>query len=469
MNKQDIEEGECSSDDSIAGYTPIERPTDSKPSRQTELVDDSDDDPEPQVCQTNSDSDSDNDCSASKRRSKVGLWARRDAIVPEAAGNETFKMMAAAFQAERKSKKKNNIWGSIIQEDSLNSTLSGIGVKRCLADLESDRGAEAYDYTIPHAEAAKQKLAKKREWKLKGSQEDEMEGYWGGSGDINEVATEDTMDEEQSPDKDRKQVVEGGETDERRGTKRSAKERLGKRRVAMDRFNGQKLAAPGESKQLLDIGDEDFLENSDKDFALLLAERLGEEKPELLQGLITQFGKSAANKVYKLTQKCEAKGGMEINNGARRRTSGGVFFYLLKTDSSHGIDLIQARKFLADSKKLEDRKFLEAKKRKKGRDFDREMKDFLALRKEIQEKKVDVEDKQTEEGMDEDAGKADEGIAAFSNIITSLGGEKPEVPAIDRLKSFQEPDAPPNSVERVERSLPEYEDDLFSHDIDFEL
>jgi len=295
------------------------------------------------------------------------------------------------------------------------------------------------------------------------------EGYWGGSGDINEVATEDTMDEEQSPDKDRKQVVEGGETDERRGTKRSAKERLGKRRVAMDRFNGQKLAAPGESKQLLDIGDEDFLENSDKDFALLLAERLGEEKPELLQGLITQFGKSAANKVYKLTQKCEAKGGMEINNGARRRTSGGVFFYLLKTDSSHGIDLIQARKFLADSKKLEDRKFLEAKKRKKGRDFDREMKDFLALRKEIQEKKVDVEDKQTEEGMDEDAGKADEGIAAFSNIITSLGGEKPEVPAIDRLKSFQEPDAPPNSVERVERSLPEYEDDLFSHDIDFEL
>ena len=63
-----------------------------------------------------------------------------------------------------------------------------------------------------------------------------MEGYWGGSGDINEVATEDTMDEEQSPDKDSKQVVEGGETDERRGTKRSAKERLGKRRVAMDRL-----------------------------------------------------------------------------------------------------------------------------------------------------------------------------------------------------------------------------------------
>lgn len=30
---EDIEDGECSSDgDSIAGYTPIERPTDAKPS-----------------------------------------------------------------------------------------------------------------------------------------------------------------------------------------------------------------------------------------------------------------------------------------------------------------------------------------------------------------------------------------------------------------------------------------------------
>jgi len=54
----------------------------------------------------------------------------RDALVPEPTGNETFKMMAAAFQADRKSKKKNNIWGTIIQEESLNSTLSGFGVNR---------------------------------------------------------------------------------------------------------------------------------------------------------------------------------------------------------------------------------------------------------------------------------------------------------------------------------------------------
>ena len=34
---------------------------------------------------------------------------------------------------------------------------------------------------------------------------------------------------------------------------------------------------------------------------------------------------------------------------------------------------------------------------------------------------------------------------------------------------FQEPGAPPNSVERVERTLQEYDDDLFSTTDDIEL
>ena len=61
----------------------------------------------------------------------------RDALVPpvDPADNETFRLMATAFQAERSgrtagNKKKNNIWGSIIQEDTLNSSLSGFGVNR---------------------------------------------------------------------------------------------------------------------------------------------------------------------------------------------------------------------------------------------------------------------------------------------------------------------------------------------------
>merc|ERR1719193_2943280 len=116
------------------------------------------------------------------------------------------------------------------------------------------------------------------------------------------------MDEEQAPE-------------ERRGTKRNIKERLGKKRVVMDRFHGEKLAAPGEPKHLIDISDEDLLESSNKDFSHLLAERLGEDKPELIEGIVDKFGKELAHKLYKLTQKKEIGGGLEINNGARRRTS----------------------------------------------------------------------------------------------------------------------------------------------------
>ena len=39
------------------------------------------------------------------------------------------------------------------------------------------------------------------------------------------------------------------------------------------RYNGERLAAPGEAKHLIDIGEEDLLENSEKEFAQLLADR----------------------------------------------------------------------------------------------------------------------------------------------------------------------------------------------------
>ena len=33
----------------------------------------------------------------------------------------------------------------------------------------------------------------------------------------------------------------------------------------------------------------------------------------MIEGLVTKFGKSVAHKVYKITQKTEADGGMEVN------------------------------------------------------------------------------------------------------------------------------------------------------------
>ena len=41
--------------------------------------------------------------------------------------------------------------------------------------------------------------------------------------------------------------------------------------------------------------------------------RLGEEKPALIEGIVSKFGKTVAHTVYKLTQAKEVDGGIEIN------------------------------------------------------------------------------------------------------------------------------------------------------------
>jgi len=468
-----LEEGECSSEDELAGYTPIERPTDlnRRPQHHQPIQDDSDSDNEGPLGHpgTASDSDSDEEKPTAKKRTLAGPWGRRHAIVPDSGNNEAFKMAAAAFQAERKKdKRKNNVWGSLIQEDALNADLSGIGVKRSIKDLGSDRGAESYDFNIPLEIAEKERQRKKKEM----ADKNEMDDYWSQTNSENtEVKMED--DQETKNKETEKENLNSKNHSDRRGTKRSAKDRLGNYRVPIDRYHGQKLAVPGEAKHLINISDEDLLECSEREFASILAERLGEEKPELVEGFVTKFGKTVAHNVYKLTQKKEIEGGIEINNGARRRTSGGVFFFLIKSDPSCGVDVAQVKKFLADFKRQEDRKILEAKSRKKKKDYDKEMQDFLELRKEVKVKQ-DAENVKSEEVDMEPADQGDTtdvkeeklevfsgGI--FSNVVKHLKNEKNSPPKTRDTgvtsKPSTDPEVPPNSVERP---LQSYDDELFA-------
>ncbi len=61
-------------------------------------------------------------------------------------GGSTFRQMAARFQANFKKTMRNNVWGNFLQEETLNTEMTGIGVGRTLKDISSDRGAETYDY-----------------------------------------------------------------------------------------------------------------------------------------------------------------------------------------------------------------------------------------------------------------------------------------------------------------------------------
>ena len=65
-----------------------------------------------------------------------------------------------------------------------------------------------------------------------------------------------------------------------------------------------------------------------------IAERLGETEAEplqLLHKVVKKLGPEQALAFLKETQEIEAQGGLLLPGGSRRRTPGGVFFYLVRT------------------------------------------------------------------------------------------------------------------------------------------
>merc|ERR1719382_2133777 len=101
--------------------------------------------------------------------------------------------------------------------------------------------------------------------------------------------------------------------------------------------------------------------------------------------LVKAVGRKVVWEFFKDTQKVEREGGMVINNGARRRTPGGVMLHLLRKTERPELKE-KLRKFFNDSRKDDQRKILAAKKRKE-KNFDKEMEEFLSARKRISEEK----------------------------------------------------------------------------------
>merc|ERR1712226_1094460 len=163
-------------DEPLGQYRPLERPITAKavlPENGSNAYDDNYDSDEAPVLPCDSDSDSDSGGSKPKaKQARGGVWARRDALVVEDGGGDTFKQMVKAYQEDRNAKglngkRKNNVWGNFMQEESLNSEMSGVGVGKSLKDLHSDRGAETYDYTLIAKERREEERKKRKEEKNK--------------------------------------------------------------------------------------------------------------------------------------------------------------------------------------------------------------------------------------------------------------------------------------------------------------
>jgi len=310
-----------------------------------------------------------------------------------------FSAMAKDFQDQRRRNAggANNVWGSILQEDALNSDLSSIGVgRKSLKDLASDRGAETYDYTIKAEQDKALEEAEKA--KAKVDLDDDLEKYWNKEGAEND----DAGDELAAVNSSGANAADGMETEcavaandsssatsrqdhdaIRAGVKRSVKDRLGSRKHGgkkdshhLEEFENLSIPQPGVPREIPDISrdflqsltrnetaaakksnekrkddeedeegcvsDDDVTDSDDVDDVTVLGEelanRLCEPKTELIVGVVELVGPEVALELFRKVRHIESEGGMMIKNNARRRTPGGVFLHLLREMGSNPND-----------------------------------------------------------------------------------------------------------------------------------
>ena len=132
----------------------------------------------------------------------------------------------------------------------------------------------------------------------------------------------------------------------------------------------------------------------------------------------------------------------------------------------------KAKTFFRESQRNENKRRILHAKGKKKKKFEEEMEDFLRRKKEMAAEK----EKDEENDMEDDTEKQEEEeeLKPLPNILSMIASslnketskpvsQETNKVSVGRVSSFKEPEAPPNSVERVEsdRNIIDYEDDDF--------
>uniref|UniRef100_A0AAZ3PF53 Phosphorylated adapter RNA export protein n=1 Tax=Oncorhynchus tshawytscha TaxID=74940 RepID=A0AAZ3PF53_ONCTS len=228
------------------------------------------------VDSSDSEPDSDEDAAVWRRKRQKCSNAPQPAPVPTP--------HFGAPQANPGGRKVNNIWGSVVQEQTqqaVEAELDFLGVDGAIS--MASRQVETYNYVL-----ARKLMEKEREEQEPG-----------------EVAMLDTQLDEY--------MKRGGHFKR----KRSAKERLGPR-------------AEMDIKGRYEITEED----PDNRVIEEIAHRLQEPKKELIERIVRVIGKKKAIELLGETATLEETGGVYIMDGSRRRTPGGVYLNLLKNTPS---------------------------------------------------------------------------------------------------------------------------------------
>jgi len=148
------------------------------------------------------------------------------------------------------------------------------------------------------------------------------------------------------------------------------------------------LALPGDPVIIPDIAEEVWREASDEELGQELADKLMEEKSEMMVCLVQSLGRDVILDYFWKTQNTEEKGGLVINDGSRRRSSGGVLFHLLRVTKDAKVKEMFAQ-FLKDKQEI-NKPPVEVVLEKKEK-LDKEVKEFLEEK--INGKKVDKSDR----------------------------------------------------------------------------
>ncbi|XP_058818977.1 phosphorylated adapter RNA export protein isoform X1 [Topomyia yanbarensis] len=336
-NPQDLEleEGEVT-DDSDEGYTPLARPelaktefaggaSVSQPRTAMEILSDQDDLNDESEASSD-DSDDDGASFGKRMRSNSDKKLRIRPPLEKIPQPQTSQSLPSKY----------NIWTESLQEDTLMETMRGCDVT---LNGMRNRDVESYDYNLKYrmnGDNAFQRAMKRRQ-----SNSDDSDGCGGGK---------------------RFRSTSFGSACVRE--RKSVKLRLGKRNSSDSNSNDSFQNTPRfASRHILDLN---IAEDCDYEaFAAELANKLCEEKDDLMLRVVSVLGKQIPAKLFKETQKIEADGGMLIMNGARRRTPGGVFLFLLKHNEEIDKDDKKAIFLVEKKTAIKERKNSQAVNREK--------------------------------------------------------------------------------------------------------